>query len=539
MWGGQQLRLTSLSLFTASNGVQAEGTSNNQGADQATSEPVNKRLCREEDAEVQLARYQTLLLEKEAQLEAARRLQNQQAPPAPPVSSVESAAVVTSTASASAGFNNAFSTWPQGLPPVYPGYGAAGPTFPPWTPMGYHPSPVVGGYPFWGIPPVTDQAPAPLPSQPRQGPSMEQAVIEEEKELKARIVEDSSYEERLEMVGDILNIDIPSSNKPGKNFALSVGQGKDGEVIRKLPASGGFQERLDSFLNELTAGEGSKRSQNQRNRDAFPVGKYPPRQKPKMGFYEIADRPWLAEAARHQKGLYNTSLYRSKAQPPYSVTGEQLMDWETMGRENLSILSHVDHFVAAGSRLFELLHDLIERGEELDREMLWNLSRQGICMMHSSGMAVQDLVKGASHLVGETLVTRRDAWLKDMKPNLSEEHLEKLRFSSLNCEQLFEEEVLAEAKEAASKKKEDASQAKMLSAMTNVAKSVSSNPSPHKKLPLSSFTKGKQGQQGGKPPFQGRAPQEEGQRRDYQGGSHQGGKGRFNKSKLSKFQSRK
>ena len=59
---------------------------------------------------------------------------------------------------------------------------------------------------------------------------------------------------------------------------------------------------------------------------------------------------------------------------------------------DISILSHTDHFIAAGSRLSEVLYDHAECGVELKEEFIWNVARQGISMMHSAGMAIQDLV---------------------------------------------------------------------------------------------------------------------------------------------------
>ena len=54
----------------------------------------------------------------------------------------------------------------------------------------------------------------------------------------------------------------------------------------------------------------------------------------------------------------------------YTVTLDMVMGWENIAREDISILSHTDHFVAAESRLFEVLYDHVECGVELKEEFI-------------------------------------------------------------------------------------------------------------------------------------------------------------------------
>jgi hypothetical protein len=43
------------------------------------------------------------------------------------------------------------------------------------------------------------------------------------------------------------------------------------------------------------------------------------------------------------------------------------------------------------------------------------MARQGICMMHSAALGVQDMVKNNISQVGEMMTTRRDALLEKMR----------------------------------------------------------------------------------------------------------------------------
>ena len=60
-----------------------------------------------------------------------------------------------------------------------------------------------------------------------------------------------------------------------------------------------------------------------------------------------------------------------------------------MGRENVTVLSYMDHFLAAAGRLFEVLLDREEREVAYELGEIWNIARKRI----SAGMGLQDLVK--------------------------------------------------------------------------------------------------------------------------------------------------
>ena len=59
-------------------------------------------------------------------------------------------------------------------------------------------------------------------------------------------------------------------------------------------------------------------------------------------------------------------------------------------------------------------------------------------MMHSIGMAAQDLVRNYIMLAGETMLTRRDGWLGQMKYRVPAPKIDDLRAGSLSTEKLFD-----------------------------------------------------------------------------------------------------
>ena len=159
-----------------------------------------------------------------------------------------------------------------------------------------------------------------------------------------------------------------------------------------MPTLAQFAMIFDNYVDEVAAIEGSHQASNVKNRFPMEVGKFPHRPRPKMQFYEIANRPWQGEASKHQNEAQAESIYAGRGLPDYTVTFDMLVGLENIAREDISILSHTNHFIAAGSR-FEVLYNHAERDVELKEEFIWNVARQGICMVHSAGMAIRDLVR--------------------------------------------------------------------------------------------------------------------------------------------------
>jgi len=97
-------------------------------------------------------------------------------------------------------------------------------------------------------------------------------------------------------------------------------------------------------------------------------------------------------------------------------------------------------------------------------EMLWNLARQGLAMMFSAGMGVQDLVRNSIWEIGEQMTGRRDVFLERIKRNgsMPVTNLEELRFSHLNTTKLFDQTVLDRAIEKTAEVKSGKVQSELL-----------------------------------------------------------------------------
>ena len=81
---------------------------------------------------------------------------------------------------------------------------------------------------------------------------------------------------------------------------------------------------------------------------------------------------------KHQKEVFNKHIYLGKSHPQYVINQDRIMEWENIGRESVTILSHTDHFLTAASRLFEILYDMCENLPEdgqLDPGYVWNVAR--------------------------------------------------------------------------------------------------------------------------------------------------------------------
>ena len=124
-----------------------------------------------------------------------------------------------------------------------------------------------------------------------------QAEGEDPVDIMKAVISDTSYEERIEMVGDILGAELPTTIKRSANFAMSVSK-KAGTVYSRLPPSERFADKFDEFTSEISGSEGSCRSSNPKNRQPLAIHKLPNRPRPKMQFYEICGCPWQISAPK-------------------------------------------------------------------------------------------------------------------------------------------------------------------------------------------------------------------------------------------------
>ena len=286
------------------------------------------------------------------------------------------------------------------------------------------------------------------PATPPLPPDEEEESVKspEPVDLVEKVVHGTSYEERIEMVGEILERELPTLKKKTANFALSVVTNKEGKEVKRLPASLNFGDKFGEIMMEASAAEGSHRQKNPKNRFPLDIGHYPNRPKVKMEYYEISERPWRLIPVGPPKGLFTKNLYclekEVKNYPDVYLKQEKVKDWEEMARENVTILSHTDHFLAAASTLFQDMFDRINRGEKMPQDVVFDMAGQGICMLYSAGMALQDLTRNNVWLAGEALLARRDSYLRRLKDKIPPHTLQNLRFGDPNLPFLFDPEMV-------------------------------------------------------------------------------------------------
>jgi hypothetical protein len=301
----------------------------------------------------------------------------------------------------------------------------------------------------------------------------EQSPVTGPRDVVGEVIEEEKYGRRIEMVGEILNTELPTIAKRSTAIVMSTGVRDDGTACKLLPPSSNFPDLFDDWVRELSAAPGSHRAENPKNNQPLEVGKLPARPRVKLAeHYEVAGKPWLTTAPKHSKTLMEDTIYSGKGFPSFYVPHDRLVEWENMARENVSVISYTDHFLTSASRLFEMLYDMTDRledGDQVDPAFLWNLARQGICMSYSAGMGLKDLVKNSVTMVGETMTTRRDVWLDKMKAKVPATNRDELRFGSLNTPMLFDEEVVLRAKQAARDRRDGITQNKLISEVTKIA----------------------------------------------------------------------
>jgi hypothetical protein len=172
-----------------------------------------------------------------------------------------------------------------------------------------------------------------------------------------KVISDTSYDERISMVGDILDKQLSMVRKRTTNCVMALGS-------VETPQSTLFHNRFEDFIMEMAAMEGSARAR--KGGQPLPVGKLPGRQRPKIQYYDLGN----ARGTCIQKSIFGTILEKNSSS--VDVIVDRLKEWETMSRESVSILSHQDHFISAGMKIFEKLYEMTENDEELEPEMVWN-----------------------------------------------------------------------------------------------------------------------------------------------------------------------
>ena len=168
---------------------------------------------------------------------------------------------------------------------------------------------------------------------------------EDDRSVTERIVSDTTYEERIAMVGDILGESLPATVQKSKNFTKALGDGKEVNLVR-LPASEGFKMKFTEFTDELAAKPGSQRAKDEKQRTPYRIGKLPTFKMAKFNkFYEIGECPWPTAAPPYQSSLLKSDLYEYSPPPGHSGTFEMSTDrilaWEGTGSASACCLTWI------------------------------------------------------------------------------------------------------------------------------------------------------------------------------------------------------
>ena len=91
----------------------------------------------------------------------------------------------------------------------------------------------------------------------------------EARDINQEVISDEDFETRIEMVGSILNTDLPTIAKRSKAIVMSTGKKADGSECRILPPSERFPQQFDDYLAEISAAPGSHRASNPKNKELW------------------------------------------------------------------------------------------------------------------------------------------------------------------------------------------------------------------------------------------------------------------------------
>ena len=116
-------------------------------------------------------------------------------------------------------------------------------------------------------------------------------------EIVKMVMEEETFQTRVEMVADILGLEVIPDVKPGKGIVSTVVSSHMSTSKVFLPPATAFAEQFDKFLDELAARPGSFRAQNPKNKAPLEVDQLPSRKKPKLDeYYKLPGQSWLTAA---------------------------------------------------------------------------------------------------------------------------------------------------------------------------------------------------------------------------------------------------
>lgn len=273
-----------------------------------------------------------------------------------------------------------------------------------------------------------------------------------------------------------MNTQVTKEPRVGKNYSMVLEEVISEDV--SLPPADGFNFAFKKWQDELIGAEESKRAVS---RPGEVMELYAcPSTKPKkvMKAYQIAGRTWPQSAPPANRSLLSSALYQGKEEPMIRMSASKAKAIETNMRECMSILSHLDWFLAAskmelrkqaealtckeGVDMEKLSMELEDFGpgerngvvawaqqtkDDMDREDqdIWNSLHNVVGLIESAGRCTQDAAVTLIDSLGCSTLARRDAWLEKFPKLLPKEALLKLRGASINEEKLFNEEDLKSA----------------------------------------------------------------------------------------------
>ncbi len=292
------------------------------------------------------------------------------------------------------------------------------------------------------------------------------------------VVENHSRQERLLMVAELLKMELREAPGSTKNFIRALGH--KFETKRddpSLPASSSLTEAFKAYTDELGARNGSVRAkkrnpamkvfeeedQAREIRDAYDITYLPKffrdTGRPQLDRYPTTGVPWrTVPPAEHDEQVLNTSLYPGRTAPILKCSLTQVREWESISREALTVMSHLDMFLSASGTLFKDLYSDVTNRRDTDASALFTHARLGINLNYAMALAIQDLTKSLAWVISDMTVLRRDRWLQQFDKKVPRELLIKLRTSDVNNSCLLDPTLLEEAKAAAEKKAEKKSQ---------------------------------------------------------------------------------
>lgn len=341
-------------------------------------------------------------------------------------------------------------------------------------------------------PPLSVSAPTPpVFSAPPSQPAGDVPEGEED-ESAGEESREPEYEEKIRLVGRILQKDVSVVSRPGKNLSMALDN--PGRETVSLPPAEGFKQGFQKWQSEVEGSEGSRRWHT-RPGEPLELRSFPQRKRIKLEPYAIAGRTWQQTPPPANMSLFESQLYGPREEPVSRVKAARVRGWEASARESITCLSYLDWFLSASKAELRNQADQLNQEEGVETESLqailtnltpedrtrvlewaegvkeasyrndlamWTSLLEVIGLIESSARCAQDITATMIDLAGNLTLTRRDDFLERFNERLPREAILKLRSASVNEPKLFNEADLAAAKEVVEARKSAAVQDKFL-----------------------------------------------------------------------------